>query len=149
MTLFTRIILLAVSALAVNAAIPIAYSTDASMDTGVDNAAASMLLKRPSQLKSLPTRIPYGSIRIKHYDGDLTQFVSLATVTLDDAIRSTRRLLKEKITTVELTVATGYLVWRVVLVRDKGEGAVLMIDAGTGEFLALMPLLPTRLWWEF
>ncbi len=154
MTLFLQKIMLAVFIMALIIAVPIiAKSADPNTNTqgnsSESNPAAITLSEKSSPLASLPTKIPYGSIRIDNYDGDITQFASLATVTLDDAIRSTRRHLNEQITEVKLTVAGGYLVWRVMLVRGKDEGAYLMIDAGSGDLLALVPLPQTRPWWNF
>jgi hypothetical protein len=115
-----------------------------------DNPAAAMMLNKPSVLESLPTRIEYGSIKVERSDYDISELASLATVTVDDALHSTRTVLKDFVTAVELTVVDDYLVWAVFLVRAKGEEAMLTIDAGNGKFLSMKSLRTRRRpWWEF
>ena len=112
-----------------------------------ENSAAEMMLKKQSPLETLPTKIEYGSIEIKG-GGNITELASLATVTVEEAIRRTRLVLQEQITAVELAAVEGYLVWQVLLVRGKDETAILIIDAGTGDYLAIAPLENTRPWWR-
>jgi hypothetical protein len=148
------LIALAVIGVMVSALLSSVQAADAGSGEGAPGAApnptAEMMLSKPSVLEALPTRIEYGSIKVQGSDYDITELAALVTVTVDEALRSTRSVLQEQVAAVELTVIDGYLVWAVILVRAKGEGAVLTIDAGNGKFLSLRSLQSKHPpWWEF
>ena len=99
-------------------------------------------------LNTLPNAVSEGSIEITDNNADITDFLELADVSLDEAIHTARAALPEPIAGVTLASSAGYLVWQITLVRGKDQGAVLMIDTGSGRLLALKPLTSRQGWWR-
>ncbi len=85
----------------------------------------------------LPQDVRGGSIHVpeEHYGPGLK--VPTALVSADDAAQIAGTAGASQILSAELEVENGYLVWAVEMRDTGGQPVTAMIDAGTGELLAL------------